>query len=322
MRSTKLNSVLVALFVSCALACGGSSPGGNGGGSGGGSGGGTAGGSGGGSGGGSSGTAASFCTSYQQALATISSQCLGGSVVNWETNFFNGASCSEIQAAVDAGRVTFNSSQASACVSAVQNVSCATFSLSSSTPSACESTFSGTVATGDACFSDFDCAGSAMYCDVPAASGCTGTCAHQIAIGQACQQAGCVAGSGCLNSVCTAEPAQPPRVGLGQTCGYIQAQSQTVECNSGLTCDAMTQQCATIVHQSGSCTPGHNLCEFFTYCDSSSNTCQPWPSTIGATCGEVNGQLEYIGCNGGNCHVTTGTAGTCVANTAAICNQE
>jgi hypothetical protein len=251
----------------------------------------------------------------------LTSQCASGSVANWEANVFSSSpGCGEVQAAVDAGRVTYNAGQSSACISAIQGSSCSTFSFVNPEPAACQATLSGTVAVGGTCYDSIDCAGTTTYCNI--ASGCQGTCANQIAIGQACQGGGCVNGATCFNQVCTAQAAPPAQVGQGQACGYIQAQQQTVACQAGLACDLVTSLCASVINQGSACTPGHGLCEYFTACNPTGNTCQPWPSTAGATCGVATGQ-DYVGCMGGfTCNVTSGTTGTCVAVAASSCTQD
>jgi hypothetical protein len=331
MRLSNLSAPLVAIVLAFAVGCGGGgggspgggSGGGTAGGSGGGSGGGTGGGTGGGSGGGSgtTGTAATFCDSFFAALATLTSQCYGGSVANWEANVFTTQpNCSELQDAVNAGRVTYNSAQSSACISAVQATPCSGYFLSEAAPASCNTTLTGTVAVGGNCFSSDDCAGTSTYCKIP--SGCQGTCANQIAVGQACNGGGCVTGSTCFNQVCTANSSPPTQVGQGQACGYVQAQMQTVDCSQGFVCDSTTNLCVTLVHQGGTCTPGHSVCEYFTSCSAATNTCVPWPSTAGAACGAATNQ-DYVNCMGGfTCNVTSGTTGTCIAVTPSSCTQD
>jgi len=76
----------------------------------------------------------------------------------------------EIQASVDAGRITFNAGAAAACLAFVDGLSCADFWDSVLTgnppqPAACETTFIGTVPLGGMCVISDDCAGQTAFCN-------------------------------------------------------------------------------------------------------------------------------------------------------------
>ncbi len=116
-----------------------------------------------------------------------------------------------------------------------------------------------------------------------------GLCLPRIASGQSCAGRGCQAGLVCDNSLCAAPPTPPAAVGPGQSC-------DGVPCRTGLACDQNALTCAAIIQQGGSCTSGAGLCEHLTSCVS--GTCQPWPSTAGASCSQT-GSPDDIGCLGG-----------------------
>lgn len=85
-------------------------------------------------------------------------------------NFISGA---DLQASVDAGRVTYDEGMASQCVSAVAAFACADFWTASAAPAACTGTLMGTVAVGGTCTLGIDCTSGVCdgTCQAPAVAG-------------------------------------------------------------------------------------------------------------------------------------------------------
>jgi len=113
--------------------------------------------------------------------------------------------------AAEAGRVTWHPDQLSACVEAMKAEGCE-LQIQRWQP-ACERAVEGRIAVGEACQSDWDCAGDAV-CDY--AEQCPGTCERRVAAGSACvRNEQCEDGLVCFEATgkCTA-----PR-GLQERCG-------------------------------------------------------------------------------------------------------
>jgi len=266
--------------------------------------------------GGSTSPVAAYCTKYLAAEATAAAQCFGGTEADWATQVEGATSCPELAAAVTAGRVTYSATDGAACLQALANISCATVTTPSSEPAACTSTFKGTVAAGGACDSSLDC-GTGSFCSGlgGSAGSCTGTCTADLTAGTSCSASDvCTSGTACTGSptTCTTIPAP---VGSGQTCLYDSgSMSSAPACQLGLACDLTTFTCVTPVAPGDPCPTGHGICAPFTYCDPTSKTCKPDPTT-GGKCGAAAGE-DVIPCIGQNyCKGsgTTATAGTCTA---------
>jgi hypothetical protein len=316
----------VALSFAALAACSSSSgtptnPGGSGSGSGTGSG---HGGSGTGSGSGGGDTAANttaFCTDLLEAEATLLSKCLGGPAKTWAADLELLTPCSELGAAVTAGRVKFTGgSNATTCLSDIAALSCSS-DTASATPAACFQALSGAVPAGGTCYSDYDCS-TADFCKGLGSGSCSGTCTALVAAGAACTAGeSCVAGYECTGT-CTKTVAATPGAALGAECGYMASTMTFTSCAGGLACNGAAKPpvCVTQVAEGAACTPGAGVCETFTYCDPTSKTCKPYPGA-GGGCGAAAGQ-DLIGCFPGSyCKATTGEMGTCTAlgATGATC---
>lgn len=283
-------------------------------------------------GGGGSMSVSDFCNALLSADAMLASQCFGGAASEYlsEENALQGSggACGALEAAVTAGRITYDSDTAAACLSAYTSLSCADLAQGMLEPAACSSTIAGTVAKGGSCFGDDDCAGTASYCDITSATSCTGKCAPKIAAGGTCSNTGgggeCVTGYSCSSSgtgaaKCT-KTAATKTAAKGASCAITAG--NVVECAMGLLCNAKTQVCDAPVAEGDACTPGDDTCVAFTYCDATSKTCTADPTT-GGKCGIPTGQMEYIDCLGGTyCKMTSGSeSGVCAApgGTGATC---
>ena len=256
-----------------------------------------------------------FCTSLLTAEAKVASQCVGGAETLWAAQLGNASVCSEISAAVAAGRATFDSTQAASCLSAVAAVNCATFATGGTEPAACSGALKGTVAGGGTCNSTLDCASPDVCVGVGVNGSCSGTCKAPIAADATCgTPTPCVAGYECTGTPATCT-AIPPAATAGQPCLYDSATMMAAPgCQAGLACDLTTFECVTPVVEGKTCETGHGTCVAFTYCDPTSKTCKQDPAA-GGRCGTVKGQ-DAIGCLGQTYCKTIGdgsTAGTCVA---------
>lgn len=142
-------------------------------------------------------------------------------VTRAEGGYTNGA-LPRYQAAIAMGTMTYDGSQAGACVDALRAEGCA--AVSSRAPAACDALFVGHVALGGACALDEECVGDA-YCSVTTA--CPGTCQSYGGPGAACtRDQACQSGLRCGNGTCQAPG------GAGASC-----QGTTgVECGGGLIC--------------------------------------------------------------------------------------
>lgn len=129
------------------------------------------------------------------------------------------------QAAIDAGRLGYDSAAAGECLDAAAGAACGGAAPTSS--AACDRVFVGKVAVGGACEDDDECAGEAT-CD-----GDPGACVALPALGAACTGS-CVTGAYCDfdTSVCLALQAN------GTACDF------DFECESGF-CDDTGMTCAT-----------------------------------------------------------------------------
>lgn len=195
----------------------------------------------------------------------------GACVARAEAAYTNGA-LPRYQAAIAMGTLTYDGSQAGACVDALRGLGCE--AIASRTPSACDSLFVGHVATGGACALDEECEGAA-YCRVEGA--CPGTCQPYVAAGGACtRNEACASGLRCTSGACMAPG------GAGASC-----QGATgVECAGGLICRGGTATDA------GTCTA----------------TSDVFAAASGAACSPGNGQLCMAGLS---CIIASATSQTC-----------
>jgi hypothetical protein len=265
-------------------------------------------------------TVSTFCTSLLVAEAEAASRCIGGPSALWSLELGNNASgtsaiCTELASAVTAGRVSYDSSQAAACISALGTVDCATFAAGT-LPTECTATLAGTVAAGGACHSNADCTSPNVCTGLGGTTGsCTGTCTAMLAAGASCTVGGtpCTTGNTCGGSPATCTTSPTPR-NLGETCIYDTGMMAAAPpCRVGLACDLSTFACVTPVALGATCEPGHGTCVTFSYCDPTSKTCKQDPE-VGGKCGTLTGEDPIVCIGPSYCKLATGsTAGTCVA---------
>jgi hypothetical protein len=227
--------------------------------------------------------------------------------------------CTATAKEITAGRIVYNSTQATACAAAIGSVTCTDFITP--TPAACDTVLTGQVANGAACYLDEDC--STGWCN-STASLCPGTCQPFAQLNQSCASVQCAKGLSCDAQVCKAEsPANGPcpcqaglwcdssgaspvckaALALGASCSTTDDQ-----CNALTKCAGTPATCQSFVGLGASCTPGtspfDSLCGLGYLCDSVTNKCVSFPK-VGDTCGP-----ETI-CIGGYCDLAL--TGKCVA---------
>ncbi len=258
-------------------------------------------------------TLSEFCDGFMTANARLLSRCLSGSVTTWAAEVPAQYACPSLLAAEAAGRVTYDPTDAAACLAAYASLSCSDVLVG---PMICNAPLSGTAANGASCFSDGDCGGS-DYC-LGAGSGnsaCTGKCTPLLAAGAPCTSPEeCVLGYACGgnagSTTCISDI--HPLANEGASCAPVAATLPSIQCAPGLRCSHTTKTCETTVLQGGTCTPGEGLCETFTYCDTPTSSCKG-PAGQGGPCGsQADG--ETMECQPGLfCNLTSATSltGTC-----------
>ncbi|HUJ59623.1 MAG TPA: hypothetical protein VLX92_14055 [Kofleriaceae bacterium] len=168
--------------------------------------------------------------------------------------FFKLLPDTSMAAAIAEGKVRYDGEAASDCTSALAAITCdGTSAAARQPPKACTSVFTGTVATGDTCAFDAECASDICLVDSSSCDGttcCDGACADAgvVAIGGTCKvSAQCVTGAYCtIDQTCAA---------LGQdgdSC-FVDAQ-----CDVGLGCDLATNPglCHVFAAEGAPCTSG------------------------------------------------------------------
>ena len=95
---------------------------------------------------------------FEDAFGTSAMQCYADSDA-----YYNATA---VVAAIQAGTITWNPNDATACLSGITFGACADFWMNGGNePAACATALVGTVADGQACTVDFECASATSYCD-------------------------------------------------------------------------------------------------------------------------------------------------------------
>jgi hypothetical protein len=155
----------------------------------------------------------------------------------------------DIDAAIKAGRISIDSSNANKCLDSYRNLSCTGF-VSSTQASACRDVYQGHVKAGDACQNTIECATG--FCQASASGSCAGTCVAYAAAGAACPNFDecdpkvdyCSTPTGTTTATCQARGA------AGATC----ASFSSTQCQDGLSC--VNQVCAAAGQVGTACTYG------------------------------------------------------------------
>jgi hypothetical protein len=184
----RLSAILLATLVASACVpdvgpTGGETGGdtGDGDGTGGGSGGGNGSGSGSGSGGGGGLTATAFLAGIAQKICDQAFTCQASFPTDAGVTFAEvfGASAAEciagaeaydmpaqVEASITAGKIQYSATDAAACVNGITFPACTQFwQEGPGVPAACATAMVGTVADGQACVIDYECASVTSYCD-------------------------------------------------------------------------------------------------------------------------------------------------------------
>lgn len=177
------------------------------------------------------------------------------------------------QASADAGRIAYDQDALSGCLAAIRAMTCA--ELEGAEPPACAAVFTATVADGDACSMDEDCATG--WCQDGGT--CPFLCAAKKVDGATCDQ-----GVECLSGACDTwnDECVPSAPGAaGEPCGYGDA-----ECQAGLYCKtvyspAYARICATLGSAGDPCTDFEE-CEDGLSC-ADDGVCRPLVA-VGASC--------------------------------------
>ena len=120
------------------------------------------------------GTAFECQASFATNLGVTHTEVFGANVAACRAQLITGT---QIEASVDAGRVTFNESAASTCISKLAALDCAGFwaALTNNTfPTECDMATDGTVATGGVCTINLDCVSASCNgetCNAPEVNG-------------------------------------------------------------------------------------------------------------------------------------------------------
>jgi hypothetical protein len=189
---------------------------------------------------------------------------------------------------LDTGRASFDVAQAQSCVSgwrdALSQVDmiCQDLSALTTLDTACDAYLQGTVAQGDPCVLDGECAGDEdVYCTLSGDDTCSGVCdSYGPSCAQECEgdtycdedKSECVAyaaqGEDCIGARCAsdlycdfdiADPVCAPLNALGEAC-------ELFTCQEGLYCDEDSSVCATQKQEGEACTD-FGQCSDDTFCD-------------------------------------------------------
>jgi hypothetical protein len=239
----------------------------------------------------------------------------------------------QIQADVAAGKITYDPTQAGACLdSATAVLACRLSAPRIRQANACDRTFVGSVAAGGACLINEDCVSG--HCTMaPCLTGmcCAGTCDAQqpkgVPIGGACMSsADCVEGALCQLLATPSTCAAPKPAGAsctvsdecvdGTAClpagaGVIahactRPPSRGEPCVGASTCDdsvdfcdPTTMKCAARLGPGSPCDPMAIACALYATCDPTSHTCVT-RGGVGADCTKVPCQSN-LRCTSGTC---------------------
>jgi hypothetical protein len=245
--------------------------------------------------------------------------------INIVSDTFLGAS---LLAAIEMGKLDFDSDSAQRCLDARASRSCDVTSESSRVePEACPAAFVGLLHAGAACADGLVCISG--VCDVPSCDEacCTGTCVGETApaiakIGESCETALCETASFCDRDtfVCAARKPQGAFCGALEECQFGLDCDQTAECRPapgpgeactgrcrdvGTTCSAVSHTCVKVALAGESC--NDVACSPFYACDAATRQCVVGP-VVGAACrsGQACGDIHAF------CDVATGqSTGTC-----------
>ncbi len=233
-------------------------------------------------------------------------------------------------AAVNAKTVKYDGEAAASCVDSVASTSCAFSGFYLKDP--CAKVFTGTVATGGACFINEECAGVGSVCNQTdpncdaSTTCCPGTCAAgatKMPVGGHCTgSADCQDGLYCstATSVCKTPVAQS-----GAACDELDGCADPMYCNGDFAAMPFTGTCAKAPGRNATCNIKDLLpcADERDYCDHNTTkctqnvsvgaTCDTMGTTTGATC------VGFAYCNNGSCAAEPKAGSTCDAMNGPNC---
>jgi hypothetical protein len=225
-----------------------------------------------------------------------------------------------VQNEIDSGRVIYNQEGATACLNAIRSAPCPS-SSNGWRPFAfgCWGDFQGTIATGEACFSDIECASG--HCrwtldqaDSCSSACCAGTCAALVDVGASCftydYSSDCVHTDYCNGPAPVSNGTCQARLAQGVPCD-VSGISAEEPCQDGLTCDNDLLTCVPFPKDGQPCT-AYSCDNYDSYCDPTRGTCQA-RLKIGAPCANNGdpGCVVYAQCLNGTCTLAPGAGDAC-----------
>jgi hypothetical protein len=222
-----------------------------------------------------------------------------------------------LQGEIDSGRVSYNQDRASDCLNAIQTAPCPASSNGwKPFGFGCRGDFQGTIATGEACFSDLECASghcrwSMWDVDNCTSSCCPGTCAPLVDVGANCftydYSSDCVDTDYCKGPYFVSNGTCQSKLAQGETC----SRSAEEPCQVGLTCDNDLLTCVPFPKDGQPCT-AYSCDNFDSYCDPTRGTCQA-RLKVGAPCANYGdpGCVGYAQCLNGTCALMPGAGEAC-----------
>ncbi len=233
-------------------------------------------------------------------------------------------------AAANAKLVKYDGAEAASCVNEFASQSCAYTGFQPNKNDPCNKVFTGTVATGGACFVSQECAGVGAVCNPtsascnPSTTCCPGTCAPapaKMGVGGACQgSSDCNDGLYCSDKTqqCTAIA-----TASGAACEALDGCANPMLCNEN--CSTSTGTCYTPAARNATCDTTQVLpcADERDYCDNTTKKCTQVVA-LGATCdsaGTGNGAtcVAYASCTNGSCVENPKAGATCDAMNGPSC---
>ena len=254
--------------------------------------------------------ACALCSYYARCGIDVSSTFLGSaSCTDFWANVDEGGDVT-LQALIDAGRARYDVVAVARCTAIIANAPCGQF-FGAVEGCAVPFTLIGTVAEGDACVTDVECASG--LCDDPPGCGNSGVCRAAPAVGDSCDPLAadpeCILPAECMGGICTAPTFSHP----GDACtGGGSCPGSELDCWGG-TCHAPAD--ATIVGLGAACTiDGQVQCAPGLVCPNAiAPTCQPGDVAVGGACTDATPEQCTNGawCNGGVCTALPGVGSDC-----------
>jgi hypothetical protein len=248
--------------------------------------------------------------------------------------FFRIVLDASLTGAMAAHKVNYDGERAKQCVDATATKSCdLTAHDAHFEPAACSKMFTGTVAGGDSCSIDAECASGTceLPTDCPPKGCCVGTCrstqspakaggscakqrdcADGLVCGQdlTCRVPGhagdpcgsdreCGEGLGCIGAITPMSGTCRVLPHVGEPCPYLRCAEENLRCD-----DTNTQSCVPLGLPGAPC-PSSTECASGVECDATTHLCREYP-TLGMPCDSICGGDSFCALDG------TG-AGMCVA---------